>query len=60
MAVWNGKNAGRNDNLLHEKKARACVRGIFIGAVAHRSLKSLNFVKLFGNEIKFQAIEEVG
>ena len=25
MAVWNGKNAGRNDNLLHEEKARACV-----------------------------------
>ena len=25
VAVWNGKNAGRNDNLLHEEKARACV-----------------------------------
>ena len=59
MAVWNGKNAGRNDNLLREKKSR-CVRGIFIKAVAHSSFKSLNFVKLFGNEIKFQAIEEVG
>ena len=29
-------------------------------AVAHSSFKSLNFVRLFGNEIKFQAIEEVG
>ena len=28
--------------------------------IAHSSFKSLNFVRLFGNEIKFQAIEEVG
>ena len=25
MAVWNEKNAGQNDNLLHEEKARVSV-----------------------------------
>ena len=36
------------------------MRGVFIEAVAHSSFKSLNFVRFFGHEIKFQAIEEVG
>ena len=41
VAVWNGKNAGRNDNLLHEEKARACV--VFS---LKRSLKFLQISEL--------------
>ena len=33
---------------------------VFIEAVARSYFKSLNFFRLFGHEIKFQAIEEIG
>ena len=56
MAVWNGKNAGRNDNLLHEEKARASV----VFSLKRSLTVPSNLVRLFGNEIKFQAIEKVG